>query len=79
MLKYAPLDGGPAGMDALDKEMNDTVYENTVDVEDLTTEQYQRTERRVLWKFDIHVLPPLALVRLPALPFAAPCRLTILF
>ena len=30
---------------------------------DETSESYRKLTRRVLWKFDTHVLPPLAFVR----------------
>ena len=29
---------------------------------DESTEAYRAMEKRVLWKFDLHILPPLALV-----------------
>jgi hypothetical protein len=31
-------------------------------VDDVNSPEYRKMERRVLWKFDLHVLPPLALV-----------------
>ena len=51
-------------MDAPSKEVDatDAVYETATDFEDLSPEKYRRMERRVLWKFDVHVLPSLALV-----------------
>ena len=40
------------------------VVESQRTVEDETSKSYRDLTKRVLWKFDIHVLPPLAFVRL---------------
>ena len=44
------------------KELDPSVIDNVTDMEDSSSEKYRKMERRVLWKLDLHVLPPLALV-----------------
>jgi hypothetical protein len=38
----------------------------------LTVEEHRRLTKRVLWKLDIHILPPLAFVRLLLHPVVCP-------
>ena len=39
-----------------------SIVSSGVPIEDERSTEYRRMERRVLWKFDLHILPPLALV-----------------
>lgn len=58
--------GGNPTMDdtSQKKNMDATVIENVSEGEDPFSQKYRNMERKILWKFDLHILPPLALVRL---------------
>ena len=52
-------------MDGVNEKNDDSLstVERDPSLNDKFSEEYRRMARRILWKLDIHILPPLALVR----------------
>ena len=53
----------PTMSDLNEKDIDITTVEHAHSLDDAGSVEYKRMTRKVLWKFDCHVLPPLALVR----------------
>ena len=50
------------GTSKADEELVSVVSAGTL--EDIYSTEYHKMKKRIMWKFDLHVLPPLALVRI---------------
>ena len=67
-------------MDGVNEKNDDSLstVERDPSLNDKFSEEYRRMARRILWKLDIHILPPLALVRCVSVITANhPLRLTL--